>query len=237
MSTKKKLIVGIAALVAVVLFSVFVVPRNRDASPIEESTTSEETTTMVESSTDEASTGWPEISWPTEPDTHMTDATTAATTHVAQHTTRTTSTPPQASTTTSRPATTRTKTTTRAPVTTTRVAITTTRPTTRASTTTTKPPTTTTRTTTTRPHTTTRSPITTTISPADSLVAYGVDYGKSIGLTYRPQLTQGGQAIPGATQQQIRDRLDQAKAAGAKEFNVWSERSANGIQTIYIARG
>jgi len=52
-------------------------------------------------------------------------------------------------------------------------------------------------------------------------------------MTYRPQLTQGGEAISGATQQAIRAKLDQAKASGAKEFNVYSVRQGN-TQTIYI---
>jgi hypothetical protein len=92
-------------------------------------------------------------------------------------------------------------------------------------------------TTTKRPQTTTHPPTTTTKSPTitgnptDSLIAYGVDYGKSIGLTYRPQLTQGGIAISGATQQAIRDRLNQAKSAQATEFNVWREGTAIHIST------
>jgi hypothetical protein len=81
---------------------------------------------------------------------------------------------------------------------------------------------------------TTTRPATTTTAASDSLIAYGINYGKSIGLTYRPQLTQGGEAIPGAAQQQLRGKLDQAKASGAKEFNLWSERQANGTQTLYI---
>ena len=40
MSTKKKLIVGVVVLVAAILFSVFVVPRNRDI-PVTEETTRE----------------------------------------------------------------------------------------------------------------------------------------------------------------------------------------------------
>ena len=105
--------------------------------------------------------------------------------------------------------------------------MTTARPTTTRAPTTTKRPTTTA-----RPTTTTARPPTTT-SAADSLIAYGIDYGKSIGLTYRPQLTQGGEAISGATQQAIRTKLDQAKSAGATEFNIYSVRQGN-TQTIYI---
>jgi hypothetical protein len=60
-----------------------------------------------------------------------------------------------------------------------------------------------------------------------------VSYGKSIGLTYRPQLTQGGEAITSATQQAIRSKLDQAKVSGATEFNVYAVRQG-GTQTIYI---
>jgi len=88
--------------------------------------------------------------------------------------------------------------------------------------------------TTARPPTTTRLPTTTAATGAnDSLIAFGVDYGKSIGLTYRPQLTQGGKAAD-ATQQQIRDMLDRAKAVGATQFNLWAERQSGGY-TIYIA--
>jgi len=46
-------------------------------------------------------------------------------------------------------------------------------------------------------------------------------------------LTQGGEAIPNATQQAIRAKLDQAKAAGAREFNVYAVRQGS-TQTIYI---
>jgi len=49
-------------------------------------------------------------------------------------------------------------------------------------------------------------------------------------MTYRPQLTQGGVGIPNATLQQVRARLDQARAAGAREFNVWAQGN-----TIFIA--
>jgi hypothetical protein len=55
------------------------------------------------------------------------------------------------------------------------------------------------------------------------LLAYGIAYGKQIGLRYEPQLTTGGEAITGATQQSIKVKLDQAKASGATEFNLWRE--------------
>jgi len=142
--------------------------------------------------------------------------TTRDTTPTTRTSTRTTSAPPR---TTASPS------TTRASATTTKPLVTTTRTTTR--TTTTRPSTTTTRTTTTQ---------TTTTNASDSLIAFGIDYGKSIGLTYRPQLTQGGEVV-GATQQQIRDKLNQAKAAGATQFNVWAERQANGTYHYYIAKG
>jgi len=64
------------------------------------------------------------------------------------------------------------------------------------------------------------------------MITYGITYGKSIGLSYRPQLTQGGEAVQSATQQAIRARLDQAKAAGATQFNVWQQGG-----TIYVATG
>jgi len=74
-----------------------------------------------------------------------------------------------------------------------------------------------------------------TTSVTDSLVSYGINYGKGIGLTYRPQLTQGGEAITGPTQQKIRQKLDQARAAGKTRFNVWAERQSNQAYTIYIS--
>jgi len=179
-------------------------------------TTGEITSTTEEESTTEPPEGTTEPTTATMPDTTTCTATaaTARTSAVAARTT----------TEASRPATTRAPSiTTRAPVTTTKPSATTTRTTTR-STTTTRQTTTTTR-------------QTTTTSAADSLIANGIDYGKSIGLTYRPQLTQGGEAISGATQQAIRAKLDQAKAAGARQFNIWTERQANGSQKIFIATG
>lgn len=92
-------------------------------------------------------------------------------------------------------------------------------------TTTTRPPVTTARPTT---RTTTTRPATTTIA-TNTLIAYAVNHGRSIGLVFRPQLTSGGVAV-GATQAQVRARLDGARAAGAREFNVWSQGG-----TIFIA--
>ena len=191
-------------------------------------TTGEITSTTEESTAEEESTTEPP-EWTTEPTTAtMPDMTTRITT-ATRTTTRNSTAATRTTTAAPRPATTRAPaTTTRAPATTTKPPATTTRTTTRATTTTR----TTTRPTTTRPPTTTARPPTTT-SAADSLIAYGIDYGKSIGLTYRPQLTQGGEAISGATQEAIRGKLDQAKASGAKEFNVYSTRQGN-TQTLYI---
>jgi len=62
-----------------------------------------------------------------------------------------------------------------------------------------------------------------------------VDYGKSIGLTYRPQLIQGGEAVA-ATQQAIQNKLDRARTAGATQFNLWAEKRPAGY-TIYICTG
>jgi len=106
--------------------------------------------------------------------------------------------------------------------------------TTRPQTTATLPSATTTRTTTRPPTTTTRPPTTTRpqtqpTQPANTLLEYAINYGRIIGLTYRPQLTSGGVAV-GATQAQVRARLDQARATGAREFNVWAQGN-----TIFIA--
>jgi uncharacterized protein YpmB len=223
MSTKKKLIVGIAVLAAAILFSVFVVPRNRDIPVMEETTAAEGTTTMAESTTGEATTDWLGMDWTTEPYIETTAATTAATPSTTQRTT-TKAAPPRTATTAPRPESTRPPSTTRAPVLTTKPPATTTRRQT-------------TRTTTTRAPSTTAWPTTTTARPttttaADTLISYGINYGKSIGLTYRPQLTQGGEAVQSASQQAIRAKLDQAKAAGATQFNVWKQGSA-----AYIATG
>ena len=203
MSTKKKLIAGVLILVAAILFSIFVVPKNRDIPAAAETTTAEETTTMAESTADETTTDWFGMDWTTALDNETTAATTAPTTHTTQHTT-TKATPPRTTTAVPRPATTRPPSTTRAVSTT-------------------KPPVATTR----RP-TTARA----TTTAADTLITYGISYGKSIGLTYRPQLTQGGEAVQSATQQAVRTRLDQAKAAGAAQFNVWRQGGA-----VYIATG
>ena len=189
-------------------------PAPEEPTTIETTTAEIETTTALEESTaeEESSTTNPESTivpiTVTVPGT-----TTRIITTTQRTTTRTTATPPR---------TTVPPTTTRAPATTT---------------TTTRPATTRAPTTTTRPSTSTRPPTTTTTAAVhDSLIAYGVDYGKSIGLTYRPQLTEGGEAIPGAMQQQIRAKLDQAKASGAREFNIYSVRHGN-THTIYILIG
>lgn len=50
-------------------------------------------------------------------------------------------------------------------------------------------------------------------------------------MAYRPQLTQGGEAVSDATQQAIRTKLDQAKAAGKAQFNVWREGNTLHIST------
>ena len=168
-----------------------------------ETTTMEEPTTVWEASTaEEESTAEP-LEGTTEPTTVSIPTTTHSTTTTRRTTTKASAAPPR-TTSAARPPATTTRTTTRAP-------------------TTTKRPTTTA-----RPSTTARPPATT--NAADSLIAYGIDYGKSIGLTYRPQLTQGGTAVSGATQQAIRNRLDQAKTARATEYNVWREGN-----TIYIS--
>ena len=211
MSTKKKLIAGIAILVAAILFSVFVVPKNRNVPVAEKPTTAEETTTTVESTADETTTDWFGMDWTTAPYIETTAATTAATTRTTSKTT-----PLRTTTTVPRPATTRSSSTTRAASTTKPPAATTRRPTT------TRAPSTS------RQTTTTAKPTT----AADTLITYGINYGKNIGLTYRPQLTQGGEAVSGATQAQIRAKLDQAKAAGATQFNVWRQGGA-----VYIATG
>ena len=207
MSTKKKLIAGVIILVAAILFSVFVLPRNRDI-PVVEETTAEKTTTMVESTADETTTDWFGLDWTTEPAVETTAATTAA----APRTT-TKATLPHTTTTASHPVTTRAASATKPPATTTRRPV---------------PSTTSHSSTTTRSTTTTRP----TTSAADSFITYGINYGKSMGLTYRPQLTQGGEAVSGTTQQAIRARLDQAKAVGATQFNVWRQGGA-----VYIAAG
>jgi len=201
-------------LAAILLTFIFVRVFRPPLAPEEPTSTVETTTTWEEStSEEESSTTNPEST--IVPATDSVPTTTARdTATTSRSTARTTATPPR---------TTIPPTTTRAPAITTKAPATTTRPTTtRAPTTTTRPPT-----------TTTRPSTTTTVS--DSLIAYGIDYGKSIGLTYRPQLTQGGEAV-GATQQAIRDKLGQAKAAGATQFNVWAERRSTGY-TIYISTG
>ena len=87
MSTKKKLIAGVAVLAAAILFSVFVVPRNRGIPAMEETTAAEETATMAESMTDEATTDWFGMDWTTVPYIDTTAATTATTTSTTQRTT------------------------------------------------------------------------------------------------------------------------------------------------------
>ncbi|MCL2532325.1 MAG: hypothetical protein FWE40_09295 [Oscillospiraceae bacterium] len=159
-----------------------------------------------------------------ESTTTSAETTTIEETTTAESTIETTTTESAGTTaTTTIPSTTRTPATTTRPLasttTTTRV-ITTTRPAT-----TTRPPTTTTRPTT----TTTHPPTTTTTTQPANLLAFAIDYGRSIGLIFRPQLTSGGVAV-GASQAQIRARLDQARAAGAREFNVWQVGN-----TIFIA--
>jgi len=198
-------------------------------------TTGEITSMTEETTTEEESTTEPP-EWITEPTTvSMTDTAAGVapgrTATTVRTTARTNTAVARTTTVAPRPATTRAPTTTtRAPVTTASPPATTMRTTTRATTTksrtTIRPPTTT------RTTTTTARPPTTT-SAADSLIAYGIDYGKSIGLTYRPQLTQGGEAVSGATQQAIRSKLDQAKESGTKEFNIYSVRQGS-TQTIYI---
>ncbi|MCL2530714.1 MAG: hypothetical protein FWE40_00960 [Oscillospiraceae bacterium] len=177
MSVRKKLLLGGAAILGVILFMIFIVPRDRDI-PVDDETTVTEVTESTTQAEETTSTGytddWPDVEWITEP-----DATVPVTTSPPS-----TQRPPQA---------------------------------------TAQPPATTTRppspaTTTTRPTTSTTRPPTTT-QPAN-LLAFAVDYGRSIGLTFRPQLTSGGVAV-GASQAQVRARLDSARAAGHSQFNVW----------------
>ena len=208
-------------LAAILLTFVFVrlfrpLPEPEEPTTIETTTAAEESTTAWEGPTteEENSTTNPESSIAPVTVT-MPGTTTRNITTTQRTTTRTTAAPPR---------TTIPPTTTHAPATTASPPATTTRTTTSA-TTATRPFTTT------RPPTTTNKPPTTT-SAGDSLIAFGIAYGKSMGLTYRPQLTQGGEAI-GASQQAIRDKLNQAKAAGATQFNVWAEQRPTGY-TIYI---
>jgi len=220
-------------LAAILLTFVFVRLFRPPPLPEEPTTAAAEETTAWEESTagEESTTEPPE--WSTEP-TAASTPTTATRSQAPTARPPGTARPPAAGTTAAPPRTTVPPATARAPATTARPPATTARttaaqPTTaRAPATTTRPPTTA------RPPATTARPPTTTTA-ADSLIAYGVDYGKSAGLTYRPQLTQGGEAVTGATQQAVRAKLDQAKAAGKTEFNVWSERQANGAHTIYIS--
>ena len=209
-----------AILLTFIIASIFRSPPEPD--PDAETTVVEETTTAWEESSTEEENTTTQFEWITEPTTTTVTTTTRSTASSNRtSTTQSTATKPTAAP----PRTTAPPTTTRASVTTTKPPETTTRTTTRTTTTTRS-------TTTTRPTTTTTRPPTTT-NITDSLIAFGVNYGKSIGLTYRPQLTQGGEAISNATQQAIRAKLDQAKAFGATEFNIYSVRQGN-TQTIYI---